>query len=100
MTPAICGTAQVIRTALRDYEIVRDKRKAAFQDWQSARQAAAEIKWEAVNHLDKYLEAVRRQTGSARHESPLGQHRRAGARNHLCRFSAIKKRVRSSSPRR
>ena len=31
--------------------------KAAFQDWQGARQAAAERKWEAINHLDVHLEA-------------------------------------------
>lgn len=47
---------RIIRTALRNYEIVRDKRKAAFQSWEGARQLAAETKWEAVNHLDKYLE--------------------------------------------
>ncbi len=47
---------RIIRTALSNYEIVRDKRKASFQDWQGARQLAAEMKWEAVNHLDKYLE--------------------------------------------
>ena len=47
---------KIIRTALTNYEIVRDKRKASFQNWESARQAAAETKWEAVNHLDKYLE--------------------------------------------
>ena len=46
---------QLIRTALRNYEIARDKRKTAFQDWQAARQAAAETKWEAVNHLDQHL---------------------------------------------
>jgi len=46
----------VIRTALSNYEIVRDQRQAAFQSWESARQAAAETKWDAVNHLDKYLE--------------------------------------------
>lgn len=46
----------IIRTALSNYEIVRDKRKASFQDWQGARQLAAETKWEAINHLDKYLE--------------------------------------------
>jgi L-lactate dehydrogenase complex protein LldF len=46
----------LIQTALRKYEAVRDKSKAAFQDWQSARQAAAEIKWEAINHLDRYLQ--------------------------------------------
>jgi L-lactate dehydrogenase complex protein LldF len=47
---------KIIRSALTNYEIVRDKRKASFQSWESARQAAAETKWEAVNHLDKYLE--------------------------------------------
>jgi L-lactate dehydrogenase complex protein LldF len=45
----------LIQTALRKYEAVRDKTRGSFQDWQSARQAAAETKWEAVNHLDKYL---------------------------------------------
>ncbi len=47
---------RIIRTALRNYEIVRDKRKASFQDWQGARQLAAEIKWEAINHLAQHLE--------------------------------------------
>jgi L-lactate dehydrogenase complex protein LldF len=46
---------QLIQTALRKYEATRDKTKAAFQDWQAARQAAAETKWEAINHLDRYL---------------------------------------------
>jgi L-lactate dehydrogenase complex protein LldF len=47
---------QIIRTALGNYEIARDQGRAAFQDWEGARQLAAEIKWEAINHLDKYLE--------------------------------------------
>jgi L-lactate dehydrogenase complex protein LldF len=46
----------IIRTAMRKYEVVRDKNRGAFQDYRSARQAAAETKWEAINHLDKYLE--------------------------------------------
>ncbi len=45
----------LIDTALKKYEAARDARKAKYQDWQGARQAGAEIKWEAVNHLDKYL---------------------------------------------
>ncbi len=45
----------LIQTALGKYESQRDHRKAAFQDWQSARQAAAEIKWDAINHLDTHL---------------------------------------------
>jgi L-lactate dehydrogenase complex protein LldF len=46
---------QLIQVALRKYEGVRDNTKAAYQDWESARQAAAEAKYEAVNHLDEYL---------------------------------------------
>ncbi len=46
----------LIQTALRKYEVARDKKKAAFHDWQSARQAAAETKWDAINHLDTYLD--------------------------------------------
>src|SRR5882724_2493580 len=46
---------KIIRTALANYEIARDKRKASFQCWESARQLAAETKWDALNHLDKYL---------------------------------------------
>src|SRR5438046_7240264 len=46
---------QLIQTALRKYEAVRDRTKAQFQDWEAARKAAAHTKWEAVNHLDRYL---------------------------------------------
>jgi L-lactate dehydrogenase complex protein LldF len=45
----------LIQTALGKYEVQRDRRKAAFQDYQAARQAAAETKWEAINHLDEHL---------------------------------------------
>src|SRR5947199_8599175 len=46
---------QLIQTALRTYEMVRDRTKSTYQDWPAARQAAAETKWEAINHLDRYL---------------------------------------------
>ncbi len=46
---------ELVQTALRKYEATRDKTKATFQNWQAARQAAAEIKWEAINHLHEYL---------------------------------------------
>jgi L-lactate dehydrogenase complex protein LldF len=49
---------KIIRRALGNYEIARDQRKASYQDWQGARQLAAETKWEAVNHLDQYLEQL------------------------------------------
>jgi L-lactate dehydrogenase complex protein LldF len=51
---------QIIQTAMGNYEVVRDQRKAAFQDWPGARQMAAETKWEAVNHLDRHLEQLAR----------------------------------------
>jgi L-lactate dehydrogenase complex protein LldF len=46
----------LIRNALRNYEIVHEQRKGAFQDWQAARQVAAKTKWQAINHLDVYLQ--------------------------------------------
>ena len=48
----------LIQTALRKYEVARDLRKSAFVDWQAARQAAAEIKWSAINHLDEHLHSL------------------------------------------
>lgn len=45
-----------IRSALRKYEVKRDEKKAAYVDWESARQAAAEAKYEAINGLADYLE--------------------------------------------
>jgi L-lactate dehydrogenase complex protein LldF len=48
----------IIQTALSKYTVVRDKNRGAFQDYQAARQAAAETKWEAVNHLDAHLEQL------------------------------------------
>ncbi|MGO8765764.1 MAG: LutB/LldF family L-lactate oxidation iron-sulfur protein [Limisphaerales bacterium] len=45
-----------IQKALAGYYTKRDENKNRFQDWQGARNAAAEIKWEAVNHLDVYLD--------------------------------------------
>jgi L-lactate dehydrogenase complex protein LldF len=45
-----------IQTALSGYEVKRDENKARFQSWEDARQAAADIKYEVLNHLDRYLE--------------------------------------------
>ena len=44
-----------IQGALKKYEVARDARRSMFQDYQAARQRAAEIKYEAVNHLDVHL---------------------------------------------
>src|ERR1700738_2991498 len=44
-----------IRKSLKGYEKSRDEKRNRFQNWEAARQSAAETKWEAVNHLDRYL---------------------------------------------
>jgi len=44
-----------IQSGLKSYEAARAKRQGAFQDWQAARRAAAEIKFNAINHLDEHL---------------------------------------------
>jgi len=46
----------LIQTALGKYEVARDALESAFQDWQAARQAASQTKYEAINNLDKYLD--------------------------------------------
>lgn len=46
---------RLVQTAMGKYEAVRRGTQGQFQDWQAARQAASETKWEALNHLDQYL---------------------------------------------
>jgi L-lactate dehydrogenase complex protein LldF len=67
---------RIIQTAMGNYEVVRDQRKTAFQDWQGARQMVAETKWEAVNHLDRHLEQFARNVearGAKVHWASTGQ---------------------------
>ncbi|CAN5549822.1 lactate utilization iron-sulfur protein LutB [soil metagenome] len=45
----------LIQIAMKKYESARGERTALFQDWPAARERAAEIKCDAVNHLDRYL---------------------------------------------
>jgi L-lactate dehydrogenase complex protein LldF len=47
-----------IQKALSGYYVKRDEFRNRYQSWPDARKAAAEIKWEAVNHLDKYLDEL------------------------------------------
>jgi len=47
---------ELIQVALGKYAAVRDRTRSAYQDWEAARQGAADIKAEAVGHLDKYLD--------------------------------------------
>jgi L-lactate dehydrogenase complex protein LldF len=47
---------QRIQEAVGKHRTARANSQSGFQDWPAARQAAAETKWEAINHLDRYLE--------------------------------------------
>jgi L-lactate dehydrogenase complex protein LldF len=49
---------EIIQTALEKYGAVRDQTRGTFQDYAAARDAAAGIKWETINHLDQYLEQL------------------------------------------
>jgi len=46
----------LIQKALAGYYAKRDEFKNRFQSWSGARDLAAETKWEAINHLDRYLD--------------------------------------------
>lgn len=46
---------RTIRTGIDHYEAALESSGARFLDWEAARQRLHEIKWEAVNHLDRYL---------------------------------------------
>lgn len=47
---------QTIQSAVEKHAVVRENTQRTFQDYDAARQAAADIKCDAINHLDKYLE--------------------------------------------
>jgi L-lactate dehydrogenase complex protein LldF len=48
-------TRRVIRHAVDQYDAAVQRGRRQFLDWEAGRQKAYEIKWEALNHLDKYL---------------------------------------------
>jgi len=45
----------IVRWNIDQYDTSVGKGKTRFADWEAARQRCHDIKWEAVNHLDKYL---------------------------------------------
>jgi L-lactate dehydrogenase complex protein LldF len=46
---------QTIRRAIDTYDQAVERGRSRFLDWEAARQKSYEIKWEAINHLDRYL---------------------------------------------
>ena len=69
----------VLQWALDQAELGFDRGKARLDGrWESGRQRLYEAKWEAINHLDKYLLQFARGHRAARRARLLGQHGRAG----------------------
>ncbi len=50
----------VVQKNIATYDTAVAKGKARFADWENARSHAAVIKWETLNHLDRYLEQFER----------------------------------------
>ena len=50
----------VIQKAIATYDAAVARGRLRFADWQNARSHAAAIKWETINHLDRYLEQFER----------------------------------------
>jgi L-lactate dehydrogenase complex protein LldF len=50
----------VIQKAIVTYDAAVARGRLRFADWQNARSHAAAIKWETINHLDRYLEQFER----------------------------------------
>jgi len=46
---------EIIRLGIDKYDEAAERGRARFSDWQAARQRCQEIKWEAINHQDRYL---------------------------------------------
>ncbi len=46
---------QTIRRGIDSYDTAFHRGKSRFLDWQAARARCAQIKWEAINNLDRYL---------------------------------------------
>ena len=46
---------RIIRRGIDQYDAAADRCRSRFADWEAARQRCHEIKWEALNNLDRYL---------------------------------------------
>jgi L-lactate dehydrogenase complex protein LldF len=51
---------QVIAKAINSYDVAVNRTKGHFLDWQRGREHCRQRKWEAINHLDRYLEEFER----------------------------------------
>ncbi|MDD2706754.1 MAG: LutB/LldF family L-lactate oxidation iron-sulfur protein [Verrucomicrobiae bacterium] len=89
----------VINKATTTYSTTVAKTKAAFLDWEFGRQNIRQRKWEAINHLDRYLEEFEknaRERGTIVHYAKDAPHARTIVLD-LCRAKNVRKLVKSKS---
>ena len=89
----------VIQKNIATYDVAVARGKARFADWPNARARAAAIKWETINHLDRYLEQFERNV-LANGGQVFWAETAADARNYilgLARRRAVQKVVKSKS---
>ena len=46
---------KIIRFNMDQYDAAFARGQSRFSDWDAAREQCQRIKWEAINHLDRYL---------------------------------------------
>jgi L-lactate dehydrogenase complex protein LldF len=89
----------VIQKNIATYDAAVARGRLRFADWQNARSRAAAIKWETINHLDRYLEQFERNV-LANGGQVFWAETAADARNHvleLTRRHGVHKIVKSKS---
>jgi L-lactate dehydrogenase complex protein LldF len=74
---------QIIRRGIDHYETAVAAGRSRFQNWEAARQKCQEIKREAVDHLDRYLEEFERRVKDRGGQVFWGGKRQGGMRVHL-----------------
>lgn len=74
---------KAIRNAIGHYDASARTGRARFLDWDAARQRCHEIKWDALNHLDKYLLEFERNV-KARGASVFWAETAEDARQYVC----------------
>jgi L-lactate dehydrogenase complex protein LldF len=50
----------IVQKNIGNYWAAEARGRSRFADWEEARRQAAAVKWEAINHLDRYLEEFER----------------------------------------
>lgn len=89
----------ILQKATKTHHVGVEKGKQRFLDWEDARSQAAQIKWDALNHLDQYLEqfeATVKKRGGHVYWAETGEQCRDYVLA-LCKKHGVKKVVKSKS---